>query len=483
LQELLASDHSLLIGASPELEGKLAACKKMHQEIAQYIDNKLDVEEMSGFILGYDELGNGYRFLDQDMESWGKLTDIVTRKRNGYFRDSKDGEKHLIPGEVMYLNKLHHMKLMLEFKDQAVSNYHSSKMGNYVGRVTGENVTADSLRRYLSKMSEVHLVSADSDQSSFVISSSKNAARGSYCISKEKIGYNPTTSLRAPYVGETTVNMVEDGIGGDDERKTLRAIAARASQLDLNPMEEFLLKETLLMKTNRGETMKEYSYLTLPQCFHYMYQFPHRLIDLKVQHTLIDHMFQRGLVREMLQKNPNFFVSFAPVLHRMCEWTRAKGELETELFFIEIAEKIRSQAYDLNISEASQIASVLPAYDKGKILGGFDANILEEKQKIFSIYTLSYFCHYPPNMDVDDWKYIIKAYAIYLNSPILTGHSGMVAMIKQEVLDHFLPDLTDYLNDGGSEHSEKRDAFLFSVAPASLDKANHHWKRLLLSID
>lgn len=508
---LMEKDYSLLVGTSPFFEQRFAACKRVFRDCLAKKPKHIDERLACNFIIGYDQLGDGTRLKDQQKQ---ELQQKISAHFKGYFNEGQGGNL-LAPEEISSIRKLDFMRKILRDPADYLTHYYPPGLkGRAMRMILKAPLNNAALRKKFAAMEEIHLVAALSETligsgigseallkgnlfGCFTVSS--NQSTGS--IASNEVKEKPATHQeRQNYMGQITPRMIAERAGADHERDKVDEVSSENLYTGLSPEIEFVLRLSSLTKSKYSSQKRfgdsrreqELSYLAISQCMHFIYQYPELLEIPKVQHTLYKTFFQQGLIKNQLKRNPEFFIRFGKVLNEICSFLEKKGEEHqvSVLFIREVCEKIRQQAFSLDVlrtkasedekSIAEKISEALPVYDFKNVVGLFDKNINSDEQKVFATFALSYFCNkiddnkinenkvddnnhkVPPGcnnneQDIGDWNTLLTAYYIMQKSPREMGHSGLQAELVYKVQKNFFPVIALALEKGNPAF---RDALL-----------------------
>jgi hypothetical protein len=430
---LMNKDCSVLVGSSPAFEERYGACKRTLEKIKSR--DKVDPRTQVGD------------------EAEAKLMDQATYYGKGYFNPG-EGNKFFVPEEMASIRKVDEMRKILREPVEYLTPFSSGGvLSTLMGFLGNEALNSEELRKRFVSMPEIHLVAASRQnimshtEGCFTLSKKEGEAGNLATNNKAEVAASHTE--RRNYLGQMTPEMASEKVGGDNERAKIEDVAANHLYKELDPAEEFILRETALAKSDPLK-QDELSYLTISQCMHFIYQYPEKLEIPQVQHTLYKNFFQQGLIKKHLKDNPAFFVRFGNVLNEVCAFLQTKEDTHrvSELFIREVCERIRRQAFalsdELNARYgkdwASEISAALPLYNAKNIVGIFNQNIDSKEQKVFATFALSYFCRNVPKADdLASWGDLLKAFYIMQKSPFESGHSGLQAELLYEVQRNLLP--------------------------------------------
>jgi len=453
---LMNKDCSVLVGSSPAFEKRYGACKRILEKIKS--TERVSTRQAMYFSIGYSMLGDGSQMTSPIEEQ--ELESKVAAHQEGYFNPGEGG-CYFVPEEMASIRKVDEMrKILREPVDYLIAyNNRSGIKGTITNALAigSKALTRDQLRTRFRSMSEIHLVASTRKDGGnrfvgcFTLSN-KAGRKGSIATNRQP--EKPATHVeRRKYMGQVTPEMASEKVGGDNERQVVDDVGINHLYKQLDPAEEFILRETALAKARRDKS-DELSYLTISQCMHFIYQYPEKLEIPQVQHTLHKNFFQQGLIKKHVKDNPEFFVRFGKILHEVCTFLQSKGDVHrvSELFIREVCERIRRQTIELKDdlekkygeekNWVKEISDALPSYNEDNIVGTFRNKMDSSERKVFATFALSYYCHKgngPSTDNIDAMRDLLNAFCILQQYPFESGHSGLQAELLYEVQKNLLP--------------------------------------------
>ncbi len=479
---LMRQDCSVLVGSSPFFEKRFQGCERAFKELKWKGDEhgrETATETVAlPYIIGYDGLGDGTEFqpTKKGREQKEELESNLLRHHAGFFNSAAEGHEMLIPVEIASCLKVVEMRKILGHPQNYLRK-HISGIGGAIGNLFNrEELTFTNLQKKFQKMARIHFVAAK--ESVFTLSLTPDKPGDLATTHREETP--PTHYDREKFLGQSNPEMCITSVGRDRERAEFNDSVTKESRLfkGLDAAQEYLMRQTDLSQGDQSTLSRHTrlgypaSYLSISQCFHFIYQYPDKLALPSVQHTLFKTFFQHGLIREHLLNNPEFFIQAGPVLDELCRFLSGKTDLRaSEIFIREVCHRIRHHALDLerdlkerygaDSNYPAKISAALPVYDKDTIAGACLSMMGQEGEKEFATLAVSFYCHEQesrgiPADNIEEWTKALNAFYIMQKSPMELGHSGWQAELVTKGLTLLLPTIGKYIQ----ENAERRKKLL-----------------------
>ncbi|MFC2049453.1 hypothetical protein ACFLR2_02120, partial [Chlamydiota bacterium] len=481
---LMSKDRSVLIGNSPAFDKRYQACKRAFNALSN--ENPHGINKTALLLLiGYEEKGDGTEIKDD--EEVEQLLHMIGRHQAGFFNRGK-GVEGFVPEELAQCRKVIEMRKILSRPTNHLQTHAAGLGGVIQALFRGEQLSADTILGKLTGMSAIHMVAAKGGlEGCFTLSTSPDTP-GSLAttFAPEE---TPTHAQRQKFLGQLNNEQVAAQVGGDSERAAfMQHCGVDRLFREMDIVENFLLSATGLTK---GLQPSELSYLTVSQCIHFIYQHPDKLIIPSVQHRLYTLFFQKGLIRELLAKNPRFFITQGGILKEICAFLQTKPDhLKSDIFLREVSERIRRQAKDLQktgeLSEddVREISAALPEYDQKRVAHACLGRMETNEQKEYAQFLLAYYCHrcedgidpehpddFPNPKAMGAWAEVLNAFYIMQKSTREMGHSGWQAELIDKVQTKLLPLL-------GPEIDKPENADLRNQLLNTLSRKEGNWQKV-----
>ena len=438
---LMKQDRSIVAGSSPDFEKRYLACERTLAELSQDNDNGLAAAK--SLIIGFEGKGDGTHITDEDE---GRALDFeITRVQQGYFNPGEGGTG-LVPEEIAACCKVIEMRKILSHPENHLQTHVSGFGASIRNLLGGDELTASVIKRKFAEMPAIRLVASKiGDAGCFTVSSTNRPGSLATRGSPEEI---PTHRDRALFLGQASPEMCDQQVGGDHERTKYMESFDHRLFPHLDDAQDFSLRESALAKSLNPQDL---SYLSISQCVHFIYQYPEKLSIPAVQHTLYKTLFQHGLIRELLVKNPQFFIVQGKVLNEICAFLQPNVDhLKSEIFLREVCERIRRHALDLQktgeltAGTVSQISNALPAYNREFIAKTCLRMMETNEQKEYAQFALAFYCHQADDgaLDEEAWTEALNAFYIMQKTTREMGHSGWQAELIYKVQTDILPKIS-----------------------------------------
>jgi hypothetical protein len=453
---LMENDRSLVLGSSPGSDKLFCACQDALEELLQGA-RVVDRSPVSySLLIGYNGKGDGTRFgtSAKEQEKAQDLRTAIKRAHGGFF-NLDEGSKCLVPVPLATFRKIIEMRKVLVRPEVMVQKVMDGTLAVLSTVFGGETLTDEQVQKRFREMSQICLVAGKGANYTLSSSSEHTGTLEIRFSDKER---PPTTEDRWKWLGHATHDQCNVQVGGDDEPKEFGIAYHDRLFSNLDLVQEFILRVSALATASNSEKL---SYLAITQCFHFIYHYSEMLANPEVQHTIYKTFFQQGLIRELLQKHPQFFIENQKLLDEICKHLQSKHDhLKSELFLREVFERIRRQAWDLAKSRsisnecAKAVSEALPPYDSQHVLNTCVAKVDDnscEEQKEFSQHVLAFYWRnwedrannrpdvFPNLQDISAWGAWLNALAVMHTSPLEQGHSGWQAELLHNAHITLLP--------------------------------------------
>jgi hypothetical protein len=487
---LLKKDLSFVPGSSPALEKRYEACKKTLEELKNtpFTGDELGLN----LVIGYDGLGDG-TMIEKGTEFYN-LKNEINNYQNGYFDEGK-GKTRFVPEEVAICSRDIAMRKILH-KPKQYLKYHDSGAIAAVQNFFAYDLTPNLIRKKLSEMPSVYLAASGG---CFTLSTYRDSPGNIGTNGQEEIA--PTHHEQSYYLGQSSVDMCERTVGGDDERDAYGKFYNAKLFPDLDPTQAFILSVGALTKSAHPQ---ELSYLAVSQCIHFIYQYPVKLSVPAVQHTLYKTLFHHDLIRKMLINNPTFFVTQGRILNEICLFLEKNSEYKKcGLFLREVCERIRRHAMDLekeqllDVNMGESISKELPPYNAQLVLATAQSKMDTSEQKEYAQYILAYYCHlndgcklkddgtvpadfkgFPNPQATLEWKQMLTAFYLMQKSKREIGHTGWQSELITAVETKLIPQIAHAINQSPELRNELLDLLETDAKFKSSQDEGRNWTSL-----
>lgn len=462
---LRSQDPTQLSGLSPEWDRVILDSKESLDGLTRCsAKDEWMTNEIVAFLAGLDGLGK--------QEELELREGLLKRSLSGCH--NRDYRFLTVP-ETASLYKQTQMMRILEKPGVALCDWRTSRLGAFFNS------------NYVSRKEAIHRLSRPGRRLFFRFGKSSKGRRHTLLLSSSReknqsiCGVYPLVYIedgdsysREKYLGgELSIGAAKAHVRGDNERKIYKNTVCA----------EGFERPEILIQYSTGLLRPDdtFSYLSVKQCFTYIYQYPEVVVENeKIRQLLFSRLFQFNLCRQALLEDPEFFIEIGQKIeHEFDLFFRKRGVLGdlARLFLMEIAQRIREQAYDLALPQREEISKNLPAYSKDFIVQKFGEYRETEDQRAFALYMLGFYTHVPPT-DFDDWKRVIEAVYYLQKSKAGNVHFGLEYLYLQHYQEILLPKLCQifqeqprfactFLNhlSGGDERNEwnesKKTPYLF----------------------
>ncbi len=448
-------DHSWLFDDNGEMYDRYNASKEFISRVSR--PPASDLTTFRHFVAGYHRGTD----INAVLHLASANEEELIKSFYGYFNEVQQGLKSFCPLTVSWLRRSYAMRGMLE-APQVITYIPEKGIKNVVNMIRGREGSANliQMKAAFKEAKRLQFLASATENHFLIVKADEKAGALFACSSMEDFSDLTIGLTRKSFIGDIPSGAFGKGRKGDKRELLLnleKTEPLTSFRCLRDRYQEFLLLTTAIQHDSGGAVLASE---TVINCFHYIFQYPDLMVEHpSVLHLLYNQLFQRGLIEDLFDRNPDFFISFNKKLSKLLAYLDGKETLEARFTLLDICERIREkienasglkEIRDINQFPQEKLLASLPRLDFKALINTFSTCETLE-QRIYAVFVLlcAVRSFRKNNESLNDvWGDVLNAYHVYKNSKvILHVHPLVRAQLDSAIQSYLLPFIHVYISN------------------------------------